>query len=157
MKKLWILALMSFALVNCNAQENKEKKSINVPEAAKQAFVKQFPAATKTDWSLEKVGEYEVEFKLNKMEMSALYDTNGNLLETETEIDTEQLPAGVQSILTSDFNGYKAGEISKVEAKGTTSYEMEVEKGEATWELTFDANGNLLKKVQEKEKGDEQD
>ncbi len=148
------MALALF-LLNVHAQEKKEatepEKQINAPEAVKSAFAAQYPNVTKVKWSLEKPGEYEAEFDLNKTEMSVLYDEKGTLLESETEIKESDLPAAVKSALTKDFAGYKITEFEKCDAKGVVTYEMEAKKDNKEYELVFDKTGKLIKQKEEQD------
>ena len=141
MKKLLVLLCCSFILVAVQAQKAKEV----IPVAAKTAFAAKFPAAQKIKWSVEKPGAYEVEFTLNKVESSALFDETGKIVEIETEISVGELPQAAKAILTKNFAGYKLDEIEKsTDSKGVVSYEMEASKGKVKLELCFDANGKVL-------------
>jgi hypothetical protein len=149
MKKLFtLLACMAF-VVCVNAQKAKEE----TPAAAKAAFAAKYPTAEKVKWSVEKPGEYEVDFTLNKVVTSALFDAAGKFLESEVEIKEADLPPTVKAILAKDFAGYKLDEIEKAtDAKGVTTYGMEAAKGKVKLELSFDATtGKLLSKAPVKE------
>jgi Protein of unknown function (DUF2874). len=151
-----IIAVALSSLVICGYSQGKKAiakaNKVNVPEAVMKAFASQFPKAAKVKWSLEKPGEYEAEFDFNRSEMSVVYNDKGSLIETETEIRRSELPQAVQSALIKDFAGYKFDEFEKAEAKGVITYEMEAKKGKVLYELIFDGNGKLLKKVEEKTK-----
>ena len=153
MKTKLLIALLAMITTYAVAQEKKEKpEKVNVPEVVKKGFTSRFAAASDLKWGIEKPGEYEAEFTLNKAEMSALVDEKGNILEVETEIRESELPQAVKVTLSRDFADYKIGEVEKNEQKGITSFEMEAKKGEAAYELAFDKNGKLLKKESIKEK-----
>ena len=134
------------------AQKPKEE----APAAAKAAFAAKYPTAQKVKWSVEKPGEFEAEFKLNKVETSALFDAAGKFIESETEIEEAELPQAVKATIAKDFAGYKLDEIEKAtDAKGISTYEMEAVKGKDKLEISFDANGKLLsKKPLKEEKGE---
>ncbi len=153
-KTIFLFVLMAF-IMSVQSQvvvkQSKAKKKVEVPELVKNAFKAKYPSITKVKWGIEKAGEYEAEFKINKAEVSVLYDEKGNILETETEIKTSELPTAVLRSIEKDFAGYKIEEAEKNESKGVITYEVEVEKGKLEYELTYDANGKLLKKEEEKE------
>ena len=164
MKKLLILLSLAAILISCHhghrfRKEKEDKdgkggKEIVVPTVAKDAFTKLFAKASGAEWSLEKEGEFEVEFTLDKKEMSALFDTKGTLLETETPILESELPQTVKDSLEKGFAGYTLSEIEKTDAKGVVSYEMEVKKAST---LSFDTKGKLVKnevKKDEEKKGE---
>ena len=148
-------AALAVFMLNCYSQGKKEvakaEKKVTVPELVKKTFAAQYPKVAKVKWSIEKLGEYEAEFDVNKVEMSTVYNEKGTLLETETEIKNADLPKEVKATLAKDFIGYKFDEFEKVEAKGVVTYEMEAQKDKKTYELVFDKNGKLLKQAEEKD------
>lgn len=149
MKKLLILSICAVFTLNNLAQGQKKEEPA---PAAKDAFAAKYPEARKPIWSVEKPGAYEVEFTLNGVESSALFDAKGTFLESETEIKEVELPQTVRNALNKDFGGYKIREIEKVtDARGNVTYEMEAEKNKVQYELVFDGKGNLLNKMIEKD------
>jgi hypothetical protein len=144
MKKLLVLIVCSIFVLGVSAMNQKDEK---IPAAAKTGFAAKFPTAQKVKWSIEKPGEFEAEFTLNKVETSALFDAKGTPLETETEIKESELPQAVKATLAKDFTGYKLDEIERVtDIKGTVTYEMEVAKGKEKQEVTFNMAGIIVSK-----------
>jgi hypothetical protein len=160
MKKTILSAVLAVLMLAGFSQEKKETskagKQLIVPIAVKKTFTTQFPKAAKVKWSIEKPGEYEAEFVLNKTEMSAAIDEKGFLLETESEIKESDLPQAIKTTLAKDFAGYKTGEIVKADAKGTVTYEMEARKDKKNFEIIFASTGKFLTK-KELKNGDEKD
>jgi hypothetical protein len=150
MKKTIIFAGLAMLVVIACAQEKK----VIIPEVVKKSFTTHFPNATKVEWGLEKPGEFEAEFTLNKVEMSANLDEKGTLLETESEIKESDLPQEVKATLAKDFAGYKLDEILKADAKGVITFEMTAKKDKKEVSLEFDINGKLLNKAEAKEEKD---
>jgi hypothetical protein len=151
MKKLLMLFVSMAFVIVVSAKDQKDEK---IPAAAKNGFAAKYPTAQKAKWSVEKPGEFEVEFVLKGVPTSVLVDPKGNLLETEVEIKESELPQAVKAAISKDFAGYKLDEIEKAtDAKGVTSFEMEAAKGKEKLEISFDQNGKLLsKKAEKKEK-----
>jgi len=148
MKKLLTLFVCMVFVDFSFAQKPKEE----APAAAITAFATKYPAAQKVKWSVEKPGEFEVEFTMNKVESSALYDATGKLLETEGEMKESQLPQAVKATIAKDFASYKLDEIEiSTDAKGAVTYEMEAVKGKSKFEISFEENGKLLSKEPLKE------
>ena len=61
------------------------------------------------------------------------------------------MPPWVLEVLKKEFAGYKIEEAAKIIANDVVSYDAEVEKGEQSFELTFDPAGKILNKEEEKE------
>lgn len=146
MKKLLLISICLGFILSSIAQKKNE-----IPASAKTAFSGKFPDAKKVKWSIEKPGEFEAEFTLNGVESAALYDVNGQLIETETEIKETELPQAVKSAIFKDFAGYKINEIERaVDSKDVVTYEMEAKKSKTVYELVFLPDGKLLKKEERK-------
>ena len=131
-----LLAIFSFA------QKVSEK---NIPEAVKTAFHTQFPSVINPKW--DKEGDhYEASFHLNKNSVSLLFDVKGAIIETETEIDMNQLPAGISDYVKKHYPGKKIRESAKItDAKGVESFEVEI-KG---IDLLFDNSGKFIKETKD--------
>lgn len=140
MKKTGVtMVVMLFATVSF-AQKMQEK---NVPANVKSIFQKQYPSATKVKW--DKEGEnYEASFDLNKTDNSVLMNAQGNIIETEVEIELNQLPIGILDHVKTHYAGKQAKEGAKItDAKGIVTYEVEL-KGV---DLIFDSNGKFIKEL----------
>jgi hypothetical protein len=138
-KSVIILVAMLLAAITFG-QKVKEK---NVPEVIKTAFKVTYPNADDIKWEKE-AANYEVEFELNDVDYSALYDSTGVLLETEMEIATTQLPQKALEYMNANYASKKIKEAAKItDAKGTVTYEAEI-KGK---DVIFDANGNFIKEI----------
>ena len=116
-----------------------------VPEAVKTAFQKKFPNAKKVKWEKEKTNEYEASFKLDRKEVSALYLTDGKLIEVETEIFDTELSKPVVESLNKKYPNIKISEVSKIErSDNSIVYEAELKIGGKKIDLLFDEKGNVL-------------
>lgn len=134
--------LMLVALLGVNQLSAQKLKDAEVPAAAKKTFEKSYPDIKGAKWEKED-GNYEAEFELNKKETSVLFDVNGNLLATETEISPEELPKAVSEYVAKNLKGQKIDEASKIiDSKGGHSFEAEI--GGADY--IFDSNGTFIKK-----------
>jgi len=140
MKKLALMTVAAMITSLTFAQKLQEK---DVPASVKTAFQKNFPQAKVEKW--EKEGSnFEAEFELNKTEQSVLFDPQGNLLETEVEIELNQLPKGVLEYVKANYIGQKVKEAAKItDAKGTVIYEAEI-KG---MDILFDSIGKFIKEI----------
>ncbi len=151
-----LLTLISACGIAQDKGENsKDNKKVIVPGQVKKEFSKRFPAASKIEWGLEKAGEYEVEFVMDKKEMSVVMNEKGDLLELETVIKESELPQAVENSLSRDFAGYKIKECEKTDTQGLITYEMVARKNKEKFELIFDTNGKLISKEEIKEKDNE--
>lgn len=125
---------MGIVLTSCAQQST-------TPQVVKDAFKKQFPGAEEVKWNKEGVN-FEASFEKNENDMSAVIDAKGNILETEVDIEINELPQAVQDYLAKNYAGKKINEAAKiVDAKGTLTYEAEIDKSD----VLFDSNGNFIK------------
>ena len=144
MKRVLIITGLLLCLRISYAQNLKETK---VPTIVLDAFKKEHPEIKNGKW--EKEGDnYEVEFKLNKIENSIVYNANGNWIEKEVEIKPTELPKNALDYFEKNLPGKKIKEACKITAAdGKIIYEAEVEDTE----YQFYSEGKLLKQEKEKE------
>jgi hypothetical protein len=118
-----------------NAQGSK------VPAAVTTKFKTDYPNVNKVKWDTEG-SNYEAEFKVNNVETSVLYDATGKVVETETEINVNDLPAAVTAYMNKNVAGKKISEASKIiDAAGKVTYEAEA----GGTDYIFDEAGNFIK------------
>lgn len=125
MKTIFMILTLGLGLGAAHAQKVKEAK---VPGPVKEAFSKQYPSTKVEKW--EKDGaNYEAEFDVNNVETSAVYDSNGNFIESAVELKTAELPKGVTDYITNNLHGKKIREAAKItDATGRISYKAEVDR-----------------------------
>jgi hypothetical protein len=88
-------------LLLMNTTEAQKINNRPIPEVLKNAFSNQFPGM-KPSWEKESEN-YEVGFVQNKVSMSAVFNAEGQLL--ETEIPVSSLPAEIQSYVDIHYKG----------------------------------------------------
>jgi hypothetical protein len=112
----------------------------DVPLAIRAAFKKKFPAAEKVKWE-SAPGQFEAEFLMQEKIISALFDDNGNLLETEEQIRKEDLPTAVLQTWKIRFGDRKIKELKKViRARSLVLYRFRIKDQE----ILFDAEGGEI-------------
>ena len=110
-----------------------------VPAAVKTAFAQRYPG-TAARW--EKLGtQYGAYFKQRRLEMSAMFESDGTLTESEQEIRVSQLPLPVVQYVEQHYRGSKITEATKVtKANGEINYKACI-KGK---DMLFDASCTYL-------------
>ncbi len=138
-------AILLLTLVLCVCTSAYAQK-INVPQAAKDAFADKFPKAEDVKWDKENSSEYEANFKLDGVEMSAVFTKDGTWKETETSIGTDQLPQLVLDAIKLNYSsGTLYGASKIVRADDTTIYEADIKMKSKKKEVLFDEKGNIIK------------
>lgn len=141
MKKTVLFLALGF-VISAKAQE---VKNADVPPAIKSSFLKLFPNAVVEKWEKEGNG-FEAEFHDNKTEMSVSFGPNGQLLQTEQEIEVKDLPSGIADYAAKNLSGKKIKEASKItDPKGHVSYAAEIDGTD----YIFDSDCKYLRKEQE--------
>ncbi len=137
-------------VLSMNAASAQKVKEAEVPKAVITSFQTHFKGAKADAWDKEKNGEFEAEFKMNKVEMSANFSADGKLMETEEEIASATLPKAATEYVAKNYVGIKIEEAAKItDSTGKVTYEAEVKKGKEEIELLFDSTGNFIKKTVE--------
>lgn len=118
----------------------------STPAKVTEAFKTKFPNAKSVKWEKENDTEWEAEFKLNGVDYSANFGTDGTWKETEHKIKSKDLPQAVKNTLATEFTGYEIEDAEMVETPSFNGYEVEIEKGEETMEVVLDKSGKVIKK-----------
>ena len=66
--------------------------------------------------------------------------------QTRTELQASELQKPIKEYIDKNFNDFSIGKIFKVDAKGTITYDICVNKGKTYEKLFFDKDGKFLKK-----------
>ena len=137
MKNLFIAGLM---LASFPAFCKKIDAS-KVPAPVKATFSKNFAGVKDAKWEKES-DNYEANFNQKGTKMSATFDSNGALLETENAIEIGALPTAATTYLAANYKGEKVKGAARLKmANGETHYEAEV-KG---MDVLFDEKGAFIK------------
>ena len=140
MKKI-IALIIPYAAVSLTACSQKIDAA-KVPAPVKESFARQFPGAT-PKWEKED-GKYEAGFKQNGLEISALFESNGTMTESEKEITTTELPGVVKDYIKNHYKGAAIKEAAKItSATGKIEFEAAI-KGK---DIIFDINGNFIREI----------
>ena len=151
MKKstFFLILLLGIRLLHNQTFAQKEGYEMEpkIPASVLKAFQAKFPAAKKTDWSMEGKTEYEAKFSVNGQQMSANFLANGEWKETEWRISRNKLPQSVLNTLKSQFKNYDfdKAEVSDTPEKGKV-YEVKLEKEKSAIEIVINENGKVLKR-----------
>ena len=147
-KTLFSILLLSFGLFAC-AQKP--------PQAVTDNFAKKFANASKVDWDQEEENEWEAEFKLDGLEMTASFDLAGNWLSTEAELTEIDVPEKVMNAVKEAYNGWDIELVESIETPDFKGFEFELEKDEAELEILVSANGKITVKKESNEEGENED
>lgn len=141
MKKLILVLALAGIITQAQAQKIE---SSNVPAAVTSAFNQAHQTVKKVEWKLQDGNNYEAEYKVGGVEMYAIYDASGNLVETKMEIENSALPAPVLSYVKQNYKEDEIRGASKItDANGVVTYAGKV-KG---MRLLFDSNGTFINAV----------
>ncbi len=140
MKKLFPLLFIVSFIIQAQAQKLKEA---DVPTAVKDAFNLAHPNMKDVDWSKDG-NNFEAGYDKGKLDMTASFNDQGVLIETETEIPIYDLPSNVIDYVKKHYPNRRIKEAAKIiSAGGVVTYEAEVHG----MDLIFDKKGNFIKKM----------
>jgi len=138
MKKLGLMFMAIAIFSSCSY-------AMNPPKVVKDAFDKKFPTATKISWGKESLKEWEADFSLNGIKISAVFFEDGKWLETEQMIKKEELPTAVALALKAKYADWTITEADKTEsAKLGSIYEADLKKGSKKQSVALKADGTFV-------------
>ncbi len=146
MKKIIFITTMLLTGWSVQAQKISSEK---VPTLVIESFNKLYPGSANVKWEIEEEN-YEATYKKDKIKSAVVFSAAGVLIQSEKSLGSvNELPAAVLASLKKDFAGYSYEEPEIVKSgDGKVSYEVEAENAKGSYELFYDAQGNLIKKTQ---------
>lgn len=138
---------VAFTLLGAFSIFAQDMNPDNVPSNLKQNFQKSFPQATDVEWEMDGQS-YKVEFDMNRNEHEIWYATDGTATRTEQELTEAELPQTIKTAISGNYAGYKVDSIEKTTVNGSSTYEVELEKG---WnnekDVIFNESGKVLSEM----------
>ena len=143
-----IIITTTVIVLSINSVSAQKVKEAEVPKPILTAFQTQFKDAKLEAWDKEKNGEFEAEFTINNVKMSANFSADGELVGTEEEINSTALPKMATDYLAKNYIDNKIEKTTKITGPtGNISFELEVKKGNEKKELLFSSRGGFIKEV----------
>lgn len=122
---LFFTATMFGALLYGQKSQNSLKPKPEIPAVVKESFSIEFPGAI-ARWDKEG-DQYEANFRYKGKVMSALFEADGNMTESEVSIKISELPSPVLLYVKEHYKGAKIKEAAKItKSNGEINYEAEV-------------------------------
>lgn len=157
MKNL-VLILISCALVISCSTNTKDSNEQVLKKSLEEDFKASNPDAKNISWEVE--GDYkEVEYTENGIEKSILYDAEGKIIESEIEIEAEQLGETILTYIEENYPEAEIEEAEKVKNADGIFYEVEIEtEDDQEIELLFSKDGSYIKEeIETDDEGEEDD
>lgn len=141
MRSLFILA---FVFMQFGAM------AADVPSNIENSFKSKYPTATDVEWYDEEDGSFVAYFYVNEETKTAKFNTAGSWTETKTFMDESQIPSTVSTAMLNSFKDATVTGATMIELPSALNqFEVSIESEGSTLQLTYDENGNLLKKLEE--------
>jgi hypothetical protein len=140
MKKTLILSLLCTCTILTVCSQG-----IAVPAAVTRAFEARFPNATDVKWEKENKKELEANFKVDNVITSANFGLDGTWKETETRIQSGNLPPTVTKAIADKYPGSNIDRCERIEKPGNAiSYEVNIRLKNKKKELELDETGRFI-------------
>jgi hypothetical protein len=143
MKKIMIIAGLMLGTVLTYAQDIAESQ---VPSVVLNNFKKEFPKASDVEWEQKGVG-FEVDYEIGFVDHEAWFDNTGKMIKHVEDIKVQDLPESVRNVIKKEYDGHRASDAKKITQEDQVTYQVELEKGNVEWKITFSTTGKELKKI----------
>lgn len=145
MKKLIAIAAWVFSMNILFAQTTTTDYN-SVPNNVSQQFTKDYPNSN-ADWVVDGDNNYMAEFKkpTTKGATIVVYDRDGRLVRTESELAENSYPKEIDNYYSKQFPNTKYKVWSSKDARGTTTYYIK-QNGDVHW---FDKDGKYTSSKRE--------
>ena len=139
---LFLASLVVFSFNQCTS--NEEETTEKTPESVLTAFAKMFPNATEVEWAMEDEDIWEAEFTVNETSIEAEFSTEGNWLQTETELHKVDVPEMVTEAILAKYPKCEWREFEEVRSENFLAYEVEIIYQGEEIELMVTGSGEIL-------------
>ena len=136
--------LAALLIVSCHASPASAQKY--APEAVKQTFARLYPDAKQVDWRTDRNDNYEAHFRLQGTKLRADFTPAGEWVETEQNVDWDDLPQAVQEAINENYDKDDVVELEYTDSatKGKF-YDVELDpKGEKKFDVEYRSDGSKL-------------
>lgn len=131
-------------------EKNKEngngnsKVRTNIPTQVRNSFNTDYPNASDTVWTKQQ-GDWTVNFRNNAFRSTATYHSNGERLDTRTNMPSQQAPAPVLGEIQKRFPQANPKDIIKIEKpKNPNLFQVMINEGGKLKAILFDEKGKLV-------------
>ncbi|WGD34517.1 PepSY-like domain-containing protein [Olleya sp. YS] len=116
-----------------------------VPKEVQSNFESKYPGENDPDWETDSNGNYEAHFKKKGVKYRADFSPNGQWIETETNIDKDDLPKAIKQVIKEQYGSEDITEVELVDSatKGTF-YDVEFKQKGKNMDVMFRANGEII-------------
>jgi len=115
--------------------------------AVGKSFRSRYPKATFARWNKVDVLLWEVNFRIRGKDFSALFDNDGNWLETVTAVSLSYTPKRVQESFSENHAPEGLQQIHHIQTSNSDIFEIEWGNGVFAWKLLYDFSGKLMGKL----------
>ena len=126
----------------------QDVNSSDVPSIVVNALKTKFPNATDIEWEL-KDDVYKADFETGKVDHDIWIDASGKITRHQQEIEKKELPATIADQLAASYKDYRVEDIDKIEADGTTQYEIELDGTKIDRKVTVVEDGKVVSDIED--------
>jgi hypothetical protein len=101
----------------------------SVSPAALQSFKSSFKSATEVNWTVNE-NFYKANFSMNGQNVTAYYNTTGQMIALTRNISSLQLPITLQANLKNNYDGYWISDLVEMANDEGTSYFITLENAD---------------------------
>lgn len=123
------------------------QKKTNVSPLVLRSFKSKFPAASHILWQQIDAIKWHANFNLKKEKCTALFNSEGQWLETVTLIPLHKIPEQIKLTLDEKNNKDELRQIYHVQTPDRNIYELNLNNGRYTLKLLYDISGKILGKI----------
>ncbi len=122
------------------------KDKTTPPAEVLNAFNKLYPNQKHPEW-VKLNNTYKAHFNIKFILKTVTFNEKGILLETETEVDENDLPPAVLDAIGENFKNHKIKQAFHVKTDQELKYRIHVKRGKSNFFVVYDLNGKMLEKI----------
>jgi hypothetical protein len=136
MKRLLFTLAIAASFIGFSSFTNQDD---SVSPAALKSFNSSFKSATEVNWTVNE-NFYKANFSMNGQNVTAYYNTTGQMIALTRNISSLQLPIALQANLKNNYDGYWISDLVEMANDEGTSYFITLENADTKLILKSTSN-----------------
>lgn len=120
------------------------KKKVNASPLVSKSFERIFPEAKHVLWNQIDLYKWHVNFTLKEEKHSALFNNQGEWMETINSIPLDKLPKGLQLTFEEKYNRDNLQKVYYIQTPDRNLYEMNLDNGLYSFKILYDMSGRIV-------------
>lgn len=116
------------------------------PASVAAAFKEKYKDVKNVKWNAGDNNTYEADFESDSIAYTATFTDDGKWIQTESSIDSEDLPQVIKDALSKQYDSYLVSDAELIDSNDQgRMYSVHIERGDETTMVLLNEDGKIIK------------